>query len=275
MLSAVKIGSWDFTPSTGVLSRPGQSVRLEHRAASLLELLCQPNADVVTHADIIETIWDGRSVSPNSVAVVIADIRRALGDDARNPEFIQTLPKRGYRLIAPVSETVSAPPAETVSLEVSVKVPVPKPSQRGWLWLWMGGLIGIICLVAVSQVLRGESPHQPPLVNIAVSPTENKTESPDFGALTLALSELVTTEIMRTGRYQITPPEDADILLSGRVILWDGHAAMSLQAQSLEDEVTIWSGMASGPESKLPGQVRREIDELTTSIDLISQRVAR
>lgn len=273
MLATVKIGEWDFSPSTGMLSQPGQTVRLEHRAASLLEFLCQRSADVVTHADILETIWEGRSLSPNSVAVVIADIRRALGDDARNPIYIQTLPKRGYCLIAPIS-TIASEQSEGFVPEEPNMVATSKRLIGRRLAIWIAGVIGVICLVTLFQMLRVDSSHEPPVVNIAIAPAENKTEDLNYGSLTQALSELMTTEIMRTGRYQVTSPEDADILLSGRVILWDGHTAMSLQAHSVEEDATIWSGMASGPENKLPMQVRREIRELTMTIDVKSPPVA-
>lgn len=102
MADTFRIGEWGFSPELGKLSRGDDQKRLEKRASSLLELLCRQDGDLVSHAEIIEHVWEGRFISPNSVAVVVADIRKALEDNAREPIYLETIPKRGYRMIADV-----------------------------------------------------------------------------------------------------------------------------------------------------------------------------
>src|SRR6185436_18301215 len=57
---------------------------------------------VVSKESLLQTIWGDRFVTDEVITTCIFELRKALGDDARNPRFIQTIPKRGYRLIAPV-----------------------------------------------------------------------------------------------------------------------------------------------------------------------------
>src|SRR2546430_2002138 len=94
------IGDWRFHAGEDELRRPGERRKLEHRAARTLELLCGRRGEVVSREAILEAVWQGRAVSPNSVAIVISDLREALGDDARSPRHIETVAKRGYRLHA-------------------------------------------------------------------------------------------------------------------------------------------------------------------------------
>jgi DNA-binding winged helix-turn-helix (wHTH) protein len=105
MSNSIKIGEWSFSPREAALSRGDERRRLENRAAETLEHLCRKNGEIVSHAELVEAVWQGRSLSPNSVAVVIADLRRALEDDARTPKYIETVPKRGYRMAASISVT--------------------------------------------------------------------------------------------------------------------------------------------------------------------------
>src|SRR3954463_591390 len=102
-----RIGAWEFSPATGELRRRTDLRRLEPRAAKALEMLCEAGGDVVSHEQLIRGVWNGRSLSENSVAVVIGQLRRALEDEAREPRLIETIPKRGYRLRTAKEETES------------------------------------------------------------------------------------------------------------------------------------------------------------------------
>ena len=95
-----RIGGWTFRAGENELVQGGERRRLEDRAARTLELLCRRAGEAVGQDEIIAQVWNGRSQSPNSIPVVIGQLRRALGDDARSPRFIETVPKRGYRLVA-------------------------------------------------------------------------------------------------------------------------------------------------------------------------------
>ena len=76
----------------------------------MLLYLVEHRDRVVNKEELIENIWQGVAVTDNGLMQCITDIRRALGDDSRQPRFIKTVPRRGYRFIAPVEPQSFAAP---------------------------------------------------------------------------------------------------------------------------------------------------------------------
>jgi DNA-binding winged helix-turn-helix (wHTH) protein len=244
-----------------MLQNGAETRRLENRAAALLDLLLREKGQLLTHDEIIKEVWDGRFVSPNSVAVVISDIRRALGDDARNPDYIETLPKRGYRLIA---ATNTFPPEASTSREnLSVSDP-SLPNRHRNLVAAFGLTFAFIAVLFV--LLSGSGKGAGTRLMVYVTPVEDQTRDAQYAALVPAVSELLSVELAHIEHIQIGTEKEAGIIVGGRLILWDGHPALSLHAISVESGHTLWSGMASGPETLLPRQVRAEIGKLSIAV---------
>jgi len=94
-----KLGQWTVRPTSLELIGPaGEVRRLEARAMKVLLMLRTRAGTVVTTDDLLDQVWEGKVVSSNSVANVISDLRRALGQGASS--CIETIPKRGYRMVA-------------------------------------------------------------------------------------------------------------------------------------------------------------------------------
>lgn len=89
------IGLWSFDVSEAVVRSGEEERRLENRAARTLALLCEHRGRVVGKEELISLVWLGRTVSPNSVAVVIGNLRRVIEDDPGSPIHIVTVNKRG------------------------------------------------------------------------------------------------------------------------------------------------------------------------------------
>ncbi len=108
-----RLHDWRVEPALGQIRQDGgETVSLEPRVMDLLLLLVARADQVVPRASIEEALWGEVIVGEDTVARTVSKLRRALGDSAKDPQFIDTLPKRGYRLIAPVEPvTGSAPPA--------------------------------------------------------------------------------------------------------------------------------------------------------------------
>ena len=99
---ALKVGGWTVLPDQNRLRNNGTEKSLQFLTMQLLVYLAEHRNRIVSQKEILETIWKGRVTGDYSVHGRIADLRRALGDDAKNPRYIETISKRGYRLIAPV-----------------------------------------------------------------------------------------------------------------------------------------------------------------------------
>ncbi len=110
-----QLGEWRVKPHTNMIEGPEGEAHLEPKAMQVLALLAQHAGGVVQKQEILEDVWDGTYVSDEVLPNAIWELRKALGDDAKKPRFIQTLPKKGYRLIAPVDLHVNAPVTEQAS----------------------------------------------------------------------------------------------------------------------------------------------------------------
>ena len=94
-----KIGNWVFTPSRNVLASGEKVLHLEDRASRVLEYLCQNAGNVISKEDLIGHVWQGRHLSEQSVPVVISYLRKTFSDGGETADIIETIPKRGYRVI--------------------------------------------------------------------------------------------------------------------------------------------------------------------------------
>jgi DNA-binding winged helix-turn-helix (wHTH) protein/TolB-like protein len=103
----LQIGDWHADSSSGVLQRGDATVRLEPRVMAVLLDLAKHPGEVRTKDAIIGAVWEDTYVGEAALSRCISELRRALGDDARKPRYIETLPKRGYRLVAEVRHVAS------------------------------------------------------------------------------------------------------------------------------------------------------------------------
>jgi DNA-binding winged helix-turn-helix (wHTH) protein len=232
-----RIGGWRFDVAGAALVGPDGERRLEHRAARTLELLCRRRGETVTHTEILAEVWDSRAVSPNSVAVVIADLRRSLDDDARDPRHIATVAKRGYRLNP-----------EQAANDDSL----PPPRRR---WALAAALLLAAAAIAAAFLIR--APTRP--IAILVEPVQNATGIARDDPLARALSELVTHRVSaETGKVAETQdapgklaPGQRPVRLSAKLILWNGEPTLSLTATDPAKGTILWSAMAAGPADRL------------------------
>lgn len=102
--SAIRFGPFQFEPQSGVLRKAGKQIQLQPQPARVLALLVSRPAEVVTREEIRKMIWgeDTFVDFEHSINFSIRQIRTALQDDAQKPRFIETLPRRGYRFLAPI-----------------------------------------------------------------------------------------------------------------------------------------------------------------------------
>lgn len=99
----VEFGEFRLDPDTGELWRNDREVKLPPRAAALLSVLAERSTQVVSKQDLIDRVWHGKAVGDDALTSCVQELRRALGDDARNPRLLETRHRRGYRLLVPAT----------------------------------------------------------------------------------------------------------------------------------------------------------------------------
>lgn len=97
-----RLGDWVVEPTLDRITRDDREVRLRPRAMDVLTVLALSAGRLLTKREIIDSVWRTEYVGDHALTQVVAELRAALGDDARAPEFIENIPRRGYRLVAPV-----------------------------------------------------------------------------------------------------------------------------------------------------------------------------
>lgn len=95
-------GDWQVEPASNSLRNGDRVHQLEPKVMDVLLLLCREAGQVISAEDMLTRCWPGAEIGDNPVHKVIAQLRKVLGDDASNPQYIETIRKRGYRTVAPV-----------------------------------------------------------------------------------------------------------------------------------------------------------------------------
>jgi DNA-binding winged helix-turn-helix (wHTH) protein/TolB-like protein len=153
----LRIGDWHIDPVAGQISRGGESVRVEARTLMLLRELAQHPGETVSIDQLLDRVWAGVVVTPDSVYQAIATLRRLLGDDPKQPRYIATVPRLGYRLIAPVIETdgeLRQSPAALDPLARQVPLVPERPARPDRRAVTVGAAVAGIGLLAGLILLR-------------------------------------------------------------------------------------------------------------------------
>lgn len=129
---AVRFGVFEVDLEAGELHKNGLKVKLQEQPFQVLALLLERAGEVVTGEELCASLWpDGTFVEfDRSLNIAVNKIREALGDSAASPRFVETVPRRGYRFIAPVEKLGPAPPAGATAAP-------PSPPRRRVRAAWM------------------------------------------------------------------------------------------------------------------------------------------
>ena len=171
----IRIGAWCVDPIGGQISRDGEVVRVEARTLRLLLDLAGHAGEVVSIDDLLDRVWAGVIVTPDSVYQAVASLRRLLGDDPKRPSYIATVPRLGYRLVAEVGPWPEGP------VEPGAVAPRAAASTGRRAWLILAAVIGVLAVIlAYQQVTRA---HQAsvarPVVSVGVLPFLDLTDTMD------------------------------------------------------------------------------------------------
>lgn len=139
----VRFGVFEVDLRAGELRKAGAKLKLSGQPFQVLAILLENPGEIVTREELQKQLWPDTFVDgDHNLNTAINKIREVLGDSAENPRFVETLPRRGYRFIAPVEGTRPAMPPAPVN---TPRVPVVR-----WGVLRTGVLIGAIILIAIA-----------------------------------------------------------------------------------------------------------------------------
>jgi len=293
--SLLRFGVFELDLRTGELRKSGKRVRLAPQPFRLLALLAGRPGQLVTREEIQRELWgDGTVVDyEQGLRFAIKKARAALGDHPNSPKYIETLPRRGYRFIAPVEAGVpSAGPSVPSAADGSAQ---RAPSVPWWRRFWLAGA-GLAAMAAVlftfnvgslrSRVFEKPSAH---IHSIAVLPLQDLAQGPDREYFADGMTDQLITDLSRISALrviartssmayrgskkplrQIARELNVDAVVEGSVEqaggririnirLVDGTTARNLWAQSYERDsknvLSLQSDVAKAIAKKIRAQV--------------------
>ena len=255
-----RVGPWLVRPGLNTISQNGTSNRVEPKMMEVLVCLAEHTGEVVTKERLLQVAWPDTFVSDDVLKRSVSELRRVFGDDAHASGIIETIPKKGYRLVAAVqlmddAERSSVPMARRSSRRrrllvfaiiafISLALAVP-------LILWNVGRI--------RDVMNGHKTI-PEIHSIAVLPLQNLSGDPSQDYFADGMTEELITELSRVGSLRVTSrtsvmhykkvdealPQIArelgvDAVVEGSVLRSDHHVRITAQLIYAPNDTHLWA----------------------------------
>ena len=266
-----------------MLWRDGDRVPLAPKAFDVLAYLVEHADQLVTQDEILEVLWSETYVNPEVLRKYILEIRRTLGDRPDNPEFIETVPKRGYRFVAPVLEESAAEPlvvATSPAIEESASEenvgPVMAPPRRenssGKYRRWKFAILPVLAVVSAAAIVwhfraTRQTQNVPSLINtsIAVLPFEDMGPTKDEEYFSDGLAEQLINDLAKVSGLEVVGRSSAfqfkgknedlrDVgrklgvanVLEGSVRRDGNHVRITAELIKADDGFQLWSQTYAG-----------------------------
>ncbi len=225
-----RFGVFEFDSDSGGLTKNGRAVALEPQPARALALLLSRPGAVVTREELRDAVW-GRDTHVDfdrGLAYCVSQVRSALGDSGDNPRFVQTVPRKGFKFIAPVSGDSgdsgdSSESGESGEARAAGATGVHKVKVGLWLALV------VLAILALAFSLGDDTPASDHVV-IGVSIFDNETGMPEYDRLVAGLSDLVVERLTKLDQQRIAVVGNAAVLRQPRNIRNLKTVAESLKA---------------------------------------------
>ena len=190
------LGGFTVLPAKGLIETNGDSIQPEPRVFEVLLALARRDGNLVTKDELIEECWDGKAFSDEPILRCISLLRGHL-QDHRPYQYIETLPRRGYRLLRSV-ELLGKPDAETQ------EVPRRDPAQSARNWRLVTGIVvfGLIVVSALSWLTPG-TPNATGVKSIAILPVDNLSDDPENAFIAEGLRNVLAARLSELTEFSI------------------------------------------------------------------------
>lgn len=244
-----RFGAFELDLRTGELRRGGVRVKLQDQPFRLLAFLVRRHGELVTREELREQLWPSDFVDfERGLNTAIRKLRSALDDSADNPRFVETLARRGYRFIAPVTWSGGVqPPEAPPAVEVGARA--LKPAAP--LWRYATIAVALIAVATITALMwRGRAAAPPPVQTSAIAVLPFIPENGASEHLSDGLSEILINTLSRV----------TDLRVMGRTTVFR-YKGRPFDAQKIGRELNV--------DAIVTGTVREEAGDQTIHVELI------
>lgn len=206
-----RFGLFEVDAAHRTLTRKGVRVKIQDQPLRVLLLLLEQPGTIVTREQLRQALWpEGTHVDfDGSLNVVLKKLRAAIDDDSDNPRFVETVPRQGYRFIAPVSIDQSGSALKMLKLEArpspATSAGSPARKVRPWLTFSLAALALVLASSGWWYFLRYRSVVHAAPKAIAVLPFSNEGAGADFEYLRYAIANDLVTDLTHAGSVDVRP----------------------------------------------------------------------
>ena len=160
--SSIRFGVFELDVHSGELRKAGIRIRLQDQPLKILIALLEEPGAVVTRDDLKRRIWPDDSFGDfdHAVNVAVAKLRAALADSADTPRYVETLPRRGYRFICPVTSPVERPHENNATGSAPAQAPAEKTGHFPWLQIVAGVVVAAALAASAWWRLASREPKK-------------------------------------------------------------------------------------------------------------------
>jgi DNA-binding winged helix-turn-helix (wHTH) protein/TolB-like protein/Tfp pilus assembly protein PilF len=257
-------GNFCLDPEQRVLLRDGIPMNLTPKAFEVLVVLVNRSGKLVEKEELLATVWPDVAVEEGNLAVMISHLRRVLGDDPEKHQFIETVPKHGYRFVANVTRTETRPPERALepwmpTAPMPYATPIP-PTPARWRFRWWGGLaVATLAAFAVilmwrSPLLKGASQADAGVIHsLAILPFQEIGNQKDNDFLGEGTADALVTRLGSIDAIIVRPAS-----------AMEGYRGSALNPVEI--------GKRQGVDAVLEGRMQREGDRVRLAVQLLRVR---
>ena len=269
LMRGFEFGPWEVIPERGLVRDGETRVHIEPLVMDVFVVLASHGGEVVTKDQLIEAVWDGRPQTDDVITRCISALRKALGDSAREPRYIETVQRRGYRIMMPVAETAA---------ESEAPAAPPASPIRADLLMIATGFIAVIIIgyfALVGPIV--EPPRDSLPASVAVYPFDCLQEAGGsdghlcFGFAEEVISSLKQVEGMQIIRKRVafgdSPGPVEESIVTGSVQIIGDQVRISAQLENAETGVVIWSHSFDAEKDGIFSMQREVAGDLRAVVD--------
>jgi DNA-binding winged helix-turn-helix (wHTH) protein/TolB-like protein/tetratricopeptide (TPR) repeat protein len=255
----LRIGEWAVDPQLNELRHGNEAARVEPKAMDVLMLLAGRVGRVVSREELFAAVWPDVVVGDEALTQTINKLRKALGDNSRSPSYIETIAKRGYRLIAAVSRGEGAESAAVGAQPAAVSARAPG-LHRGGRWAALIAGMGLAIAMAAGYLAFSAAPmqavrdgsdtdvlRQRDWVGVGIVPFESLGVDPEQVYLARGITVNLVTDLSRLSGLRVIRQADG----------------------------TIAAAATEGVQYRISGSVQRDGETLRIHVHLVDTRTGQ